>query len=79
MAETPPQRQPSKRRFIIEVRGVLQVEANTGEEANRATEEWIAAVGRGETLPHPLVRVRWLRPHPEREDIMPWPPEEETR
>lgn len=64
------QNSAGKGRFLVEARGILEVEAESGDAANWAAETWIQSVGRGEpsaTLP-PL-RVRWLRIYPETDDL----------
>ena len=62
-----------KRRFLIEVRGVLRVDAPDGDTARRAVEQWIEAVSRGEA-PEPSagIAVGWLRVWPERDEATDW-------
>ena len=53
------------RRFLVMVRGVLHIEAESGDEANRKAGEWIAAVGEGQPAPaDPGVALDWLRIEP---------------
>jgi len=62
-----------KRRFLIEVRGVLHVDAVDGETARRAVEQWIAALKAGEA-PEPVagMAVGWLSVWPERDEATDW-------
>jgi hypothetical protein len=58
-----------KRRFLIEIRGVLHVEAPDGDIARHAAEQWIAALGReAGTEPAPDISIGWLRVWPERDE-----------
>ena len=68
-----PNKTKGKRRFLIEVRGVLEVEVDSGTQAQTIAEAWITAVGSG-TLPSEPVRVRWLRIEPESDEHPGWPP-----
>jgi hypothetical protein len=62
-----------KRRFLIEVRGVLHVDAPDGDTARRAVEQWVEALRKGET-PEPAagITVGWLRVWPERDEGTDW-------
>jgi hypothetical protein len=55
-------------RYLVEVRGVLHVDAPDGRAADRLVREWIAAIGRHEAPPSPEVNVGWLRIFPETDD-----------
>ncbi len=71
MSEGAPERK--KRRFLVEVRGMLHIDAYNGEEADRAVEAWIVGVGRGEAAVLPDgARVGYLRIYPETEESPGW-------
>ena len=61
--------------FLIEIRGVLQVDADSGDAAERQIEAWIIAVGRGGTAVLPAgARFNWLRIDPESDERPGWRP-----
>ena len=61
-------------RFLIEVRGVLHVEATDGNTAEAQVDQWIANLGTGEAAPLPTeIRVGYLRIFPESEERPGWP------
>lgn len=68
-----------KRLFLIEIRGLLEFEADTPAEATAAAEEWIIAAGRGEAPPKKGTSVRWLRIDPQSDENIGWPPRETER
>ena len=59
---------PAHRRFLVEVRGILHVEAPDGEAADRLVTAWIDAIGRHEAPPSSDVNIGWLRVFPESDD-----------
>ncbi len=53
----------TRERFLVAIKGVLQVEAESAEEANHKAGEWIAAAGKGQAESDE-VTVGWLRIEP---------------
>lgn len=70
-----------KHRILVEVRGILAVEAESGDAANQVAEAWIQTVSRYEpsAAALPQLRVRWLRIFPETDDLPGFPPAETER
>ena len=72
--KTPREPKPRQtKRYLMEIRGVLHVDAPNGDAAREAVQAWIdatvkAAEAAQDTPPaegKPTVRIGWLRPFPE--------------